>query len=48
MKPARKSIVQLAYELQAAEERKSRKAKKEAEPVEAVLAKKPAQKGRKK
>lgn len=32
-KPARKSIVELAFELMAAEERRARKPKKEAEPV---------------
>lgn len=38
--PARKSVVELTYELMAADERKAKKAKKEPEPVAPV--KKPA------
>ena len=44
--PARKSIVQLAYELQAAEDRKARKSKKEPEPAALAPKKKPTTKGR--
>lgn len=46
--PPRKSIVALAYELQAAEDRKAKRAKKAPDTAEPVAVKKPAKKGRKK
>jgi len=43
-RPARKSVVQQAYELMAAEERKQKRAKKETEPA-APVKKQPTRKG---
>jgi len=43
-KPAKKSVVALAYELMAADERKQKKVKKDAEP--AAPAKKASRKGK--